>query len=299
MALRENAVIYHFHDPELIPIAAILKTLGKRVIYDVHEDVPADIRNKDWIPRPLRPVVSRVAALSIAVAARWLDGIVTATPHIASLFRSHEPIVVQNFPMAEEALADSFRHEPGRLVYAGMLIEMRGAREMVRAMEIVGPLGARLTIVGTITPSCLQSELETMLGWRYIDFVGWQDRESLARTVSMASVGLVLFHPGPNHLESQPNKLFEYMLAGLAVVGSDFPHWRQFVERTGAGLLVDPQDPNAIAEAIAWLLEHPAETEEMGKCGRRAVLDKYSWEREADNLLSFYDRLSGLPSRTE
>ena len=100
--------------------------------------------------------------------------------------------------------------------------------------------------------------------------------------------GLVLFRPAPNHLEAQPNKLFEYMSAGLPVIASDFPAWRELVEGTGAGLLVDPDDPQAIAHAIAWILRHPAEAEQMGRRGREAVYRDFNWDREAEKLAACY-----------
>jgi hypothetical protein len=104
-------------------------------------------------------------------------------------------------------------------------------------------------------------------------------------------VGLVILHPNINYVQSQPVKLFEYMAAGLPVIASDFPLWREIIDGAKCGLLVDPFDVKGIAEAITWLLEHPHEAELMGKRGQEAVYQKFNWNTEADKLIACYNEL--------
>jgi glycosyltransferase involved in cell wall biosynthesis len=82
------------------------------------------------------------------------------------------------------------------------------------------------------------------------------------------------------------------MAAGLPIIASDFPRFREFIEQPGCGICVSPRDPAAIAAAIEWIFDHPAEAEEMGRRGRRLALDTFNWKSEADKLVQFYQRVS-------
>ena len=85
--------------------------------------------------------------------------------------------------------------------------------------------------------------------------------------------------------------MFEYMAAGIPVIASDFPLWREIVLGNQCGLCVDPMDPIAIANAIDYLVQHPAAARQMGENGRRAVLEHYNWSVEEAKLLIYYKNL--------
>jgi glycosyltransferase involved in cell wall biosynthesis len=85
--------------------------------------------------------------------------------------------------------------------------------------------------------------------------------------------------------------MFEYMAAGIPVIASDFPLWREIVLGNQCGLCLDPMDPATIAKAIDYLLQHPNEARQMGENGRRAVLERYNWSVEEVKLLDFYNNV--------
>jgi hypothetical protein len=117
------------------------------------------------------------------------------------------------------------------------------------------------------------------------------DRPSVANLLSRVRLGLLMLQPEPNFRNAMPIKLFEYMAAGIPVIASDFPLWRQIIGEAGCGLLVDPQDPQAIAHAMEYLLSHDAEAEAMGRRGRQAACELYNWNSEERILLKFYSAL--------
>ena len=105
--------------------------------------------------------------------------------------------------------------------------------------------------------------------------------------------GIVLYQPARNHTDSQPIKLFEYMAAGLPVIASDFPLWQEIITESGCGICVDPKDAQAVKDAIEYLLDHPQEGQEMGRRGREAVIEKYSWVSESEVLQELYSGMNG------
>lgn len=290
---RARPRIAHFHDPELLPWAVLLRLSGIRVVYDAHEDLPAAILSKPYIAPFLRkPLAAIVRAVEQFLAAR-LDGVIAATPAIEENFSTLNSEVVQNFPLYAELQAkNAGPHEdrPPHFAYVGGITAIRSAVEMVAAMNILQAADARLQMAGLAAES-LQVTLEGMPGWERVVAHGWADRAEVAQILSQCRAGLVLFHPEPNHIRSQPNKLFEYMAAGLPIIASDFPLWRDLVDGVGCGILVDPRNPGAIANAMHWILDNPSRAAQMGQAGRAAVEDQFNWEVEGTKLLSFYKSL--------
>lgn len=294
--------VAHFHDPELIPVGLALMLSGIKVIYDVHEDLPRQILGKHWVRPWLRRPMSWAAAVLEWVGGQAFDGIVAATPPIAQRFPAPKTATVQNFPILTELVAPNpvpCRERPPHFAYVGVITAIRGAREIVDAIGRVAVDSARLQLAGTFSNDEEEHLVRSLAGWERVDYQGWASRPEVAQLLGTVRAGLVLFHPLPNHVDAQPNKLFEYMSAGLPVIASDFPRWRQIVDTAGCGLLVDPLDPTAISEAMQWLLDHPEEAEAMGRRGREAVEAVYNWELESEKLVKAYRRILGDNAMTQ
>ncbi len=298
--LQTHATVCHLHDPELIWVGILLKVAGRKVIYDVHEDLPRQIRDKNWIHPLLRAPIGRVAAVIESMAARLFDATVVVTPTIASRFPRASTVLIRNLPIiAELASTGGQRAYAARAplaVYVGGIASTRGARQLVEAMHFVRRhVRARIVLAGRFQPEGLRDDLSQIAGWDRVDVAGWLGRSDVAELLGSARIGLVTLLPTASYLTSYPTKLFEYMAAGLPVVASDFPVWREIVESADCGLLVDPRDPRAIADAIERLLDDPGEAEAMGERGRAAVMERYSWEAEKSVLLELYLHLAGPP----
>jgi glycosyltransferase involved in cell wall biosynthesis len=289
----EEADVFQLHDPELLPYGLLLKMRGNKVVYDAHEDLPRQILGKHWIPRSLRSFVSWCSERMENFIARRLSGVVAATPHITERFRRINPstVNVNNYPLPDElASVPSHSSRLPQICYVGGISRIRGIKPLVEAIALVPQV--RLILCGRFGESDFKTELMTMPGWLQVTYMGQVSRPDLKVIMGRCIAGMVTLLPIPSYIDSQPTKMFEYMSAGLPVIASDFPLWREIIVGEGTGLCVDPESPEAIAGAIEQLLNEPELVEQLGSAGRDAVLKKYNWNREAENLAKFYEGLS-------
>lgn len=292
-SIEINANIYHIHDPELIPVGLKLKKIGKKVIFDSHEDVPLQILGKHYIFPIARKIISNVFKILENYSCKHFDAIVTATPTIKNKFVRINPLVVDinNYPIIDE-LKFSFpmsysnpRHKS--VCYIGGIASIRGIREIVRAMELTTS-GARLEIGGKFSEPFVEAEVKKYLGWKFVDELGFLDRKGVRDVLARSMAGLVTLHPIINYIDALPVKMFEYMSAGIPVIASHFPLWKEIILGNQCGICVDPLKPEEIAQAIDYLIENPAKAETMGKNGFAAIQRRYNWACEETKLLDLY-----------
>jgi len=300
-AVRLDSDLYHFHDPELLPVGLLLRIRGKVVVYDVHEDVSMDIARKHYIPQGFRRLSAAAVSLFETLSASLFSAVVPATPTIARRFAARRllQVVLSNYPVLEEFhTADpvAWQCRSEAVGYVGVLARDRCIAEMVQAMSLLPPsLRATLKLVGNFSPPSLKVELASVKGWERTQALGILDRAGVAKVLEEVRAGLVVLKPTPAFLDSLPIKMFEYMCAGIPVIASNFPGFAEIVNGAKCGLLVDPDDPRTIAQAIEFVLTHPEEAEEMGRRGHEAVVAKYNWASEERKLIQLYSTLLDSP----
>jgi glycosyltransferase involved in cell wall biosynthesis len=293
-ALSLQAELYHFHDPELVLVGLILKVLGKKVIYDVHEDVPRQILRKYWIPEIIKNPLSYMVRVLENFCSIFFDKIITVTPQIADRFAKTKVVVIRNYPSLKQfsMSPDDENSEVNRsnAIYVGAISENRGILQMVEAFE---GTEHKFVLGGKFSNDYIKNRSEHSKGWGNVEFKGWLQREDVVVMLKSTLVGLVVLQPTGDYEDALPVKLFEYMAAGVAVVSSDFTIWKLIVDSENCGICVDPTSPHSIREALNYLLTNPSIAVDMGKRGRAAIIDKYNWESESKKLLTCYRTILG------
>jgi glycosyltransferase involved in cell wall biosynthesis len=294
-AIELDADIYHFHDPELIPAALKLKHLGKKVIFDSHEDVPKQLLRKPYLNPILLRLLSTIFGLFERYACPHFDGIITATPVICDKFLSinENSLDINNFPMIGELDASvPWTSKRNEVCYVGLIGSIRGIQEVICACEFL-QTSARLNLAGRFSEPTVESNVMSSPGWGRVNKLGIVDRTGVREIFGRSVAGIVTYHPLPNHIDAQPNKMFEYMSAGIPVIASNFALWREIIEGNNCGLCVDPLNPRAIASAIDFMIDNPERAQKMGENGQRAVINRYNWGVEEAKLFDFYNTVLG------
>ncbi len=291
--LREKGDIYHFHDPELLPSGLVLRALGRKVIYDAHEDLPKDILGKSYLAPWLRAMVSAIVDPLERWSAHRMSAVITTRDSTRRRLRG--TAVLNNYPILEYVRRRR-REGTGKqharfVVYFGTITRPLGAREMLAAVNVVsGRLPLKLRLLGVFEDDALRAEMLDSPASTVVEYGGFVTMPEVYRNYPGALAGLVLYNH-PNHMETAAHKLFECMAFGVPVIASDFPLWRKIVHDQSCGLVVNPLNVRQIAEAIIYLIEHPDEAKKMGERGKELAEGKYNWESESKKLLLLYERL--------
>lgn len=296
---KSSADIYHFHDPELLWIAVKAKIFYRKcMIYDVHEHYPRALLDKTWILPPLRFPISIIFNFYERIFSRLLTGVIYTTRIIGKRFSKKTSICISNYPLISGQMNASPVKRNNQLIYVGGITKIRGFIELLKALEMLVKKNypdVKLLVVGKYFNPQFEKEVNNMIDAldlsNNVEFLGHLPYFHIMPLIAESTVGIVTYLPHANNVVCLPNKLFEYMSCGTAVIASNFELYQEIVEKSDCGYTVDPTNPEDIAEKITLLLSNEIKCETYGLNGKKAVLSEYNWHVEEKKLINFYQRI--------
>jgi glycosyltransferase involved in cell wall biosynthesis len=289
---------WHGHDLlGLLTAKSLQKRHGGGLVHDSHE-LFMEAGSAARLPLPARRLLRRMEAR----ASRKADAVITVNPSIAVELHNRygvDPVVLMNCPpLSPERKHGKLRDhlKLGKrplILYHGAISPGRGVEQLVEAIPLLPP-DAAVVLLGYGDMARVYSALaddDAYRGRLYV--VPAVPISDLPNWICDADVGIIAFQPVDyNNVLGTPNKLFEYMEAGVPMIVSDFPEMRRIVTETGAGIARDTSTAASLAAAIGELLDDSAD-EKAARRGRArtAAEGTYNWAVQSQQLLKVYERL--------
>lgn len=288
-----SADIWHFHDPELLPIALKLARSGARVIWDAHEDYVAQFTEdggKGWVPRPVRGVVLEGMKAMLNAVDRHAAGVVAATPTIAARYSNPRTVVVGNEARLEDFWACAPRPDNSQVLFTGSPSMGHLFGEIIDAVDTFPHL--TLAVGGRLPPPELQAAAERRLGTRY-RHLGWLDRAGLAEAISDSVLGFVTYADVPAYgdLEGSPTKLYEFAAGRLPVVATPNGAAGHLVAQFRLGEVAGGFTSQDLSRAMERLITNQAAWATRSHDARLWVSRAGGWEASEARLLRLYSEL--------
>lgn len=287
---KVDADIYHFHDPEIIFAGIYLKLIGKKVIYDIHENNPASILSKPYIRfKLIKILISKLFNVFEQIAVKFFDALVTARPDITERFVHKQIITLRNFPILpklDNLKKINIKKEKSAVIYVGGMTKLRGLIPLIEAFEKMD--NCELWLLGPINDEDIAKKISGKS--KNIKYFGVVEPYEVFSYIEYADIGIITFLEAPNHINTLATKPFEYMACGKPMIMSNFDYWKDTYK--DSSLYVDPSSSKDILEKVEFLLSNKKLMDEMSEKNLHLSLNKFNWEIEGKKLINLYERIS-------
>ena len=292
---KTKADVYHFHDPELIIASLFLSFKGEKVVFDVHENIVEQIKDKAWLSKPLRYIAAFLFQLLNRLAASFFAIIIAehSYSNIYSRWKTKYPVtVVLNYPKLDSLKKfRSYNRSGNEFFYIGGVTNQRGLDVTLEACSLLQKqeIDFKIHFVGEVSDNTQMERFHDLKD--KVVFYGRMDLLDGYEISKRCIAGLAILKPIGNYMNSYPTKVFEYMSIGLPVITSEFKLYKEVVLNNGAGLCVDPTSAGKLAEIMVSFINQEYDIVNFGRQGVKSVKEKYSWQFEEKKLLNLYDKL--------
>jgi glycosyltransferase involved in cell wall biosynthesis len=292
VGVASGADVFHSHDLNTLRVGVICKRrTGSRLVYDSHD---LQTERSRMTPKQRAKAVRlegrlmRSADVLIMASPPWIEwnrNLYGAVPEPAvAVLNTPDPTDV--VPLSLHEALDLEPHNR-LMVYQGSIQEYRGIEPAIDAVELLDDVILVVIGYGYHRPA-LEADVSRRGLNDKVRFFGPIPNDVLLRYTASADIGMCnIVGTSVSYDTSLPNKLFEYMMAGVPVIGSNSPEIGRVVAETGVGLTCDPEDPISIAAAVTEILSDPTPFLAAMESARR----RYNWKVEEQTLLEVYGGL--------
>lgn len=292
-AVKVDADVYHFHDPELLGTGLKLKRLGKKVVFDSHEYTVEQIKIKTYIPKLARNIIAKVFHTYESSVCRKIDAVIFPcgiNGRHPFEGRAQRTIYVDNFPVLDEFSVSLKKDRKYDVCHIGSLDAPRGIFQLLQAVHIAD---CTLALGGRFPSDEYYNQIDEQGLLKNVDYRGFCDRKTVVEIYSDSKIGASTILPLGQYTmgDNMPTKVYENMAMGIPVVISNFDYVKRILQKYEFGIAVDPEKPEDIAQAIEKLLADDDLREKMGQEGRRAVEAEFNWEKEVEKIVRLYNEI--------
>lgn len=291
--------IIHFHDIDLLPLMALLSFL-KPIVYDVHENYAEEMLVRDWIPKIFRKPLKLFVEKIHIFFPRFIHNIIYVVPQQKIEFkgRSLNCLFLPNYASSKllDGYVDNYFLRQDIIIFTGSHYEDNGSSLLI---DIAKRLKVRNIVLKILVTNRFVSKKFEV---RFMQEIYDNNLDNIKVINSVPSSDLMILLNqatiaiAPNlRIRKQeiaiPTKLFEYMAASLPIVSSDLPYQKELITRHKIGLLAQPEDPDSFVEAIDKLYKDKHLAAKLGRNGRIAFEENYTWESRLPFLIDFYEKI--------
>lgn len=295
IAINLNCDVYHFHDPELVFVGLWLSRRGRKVIWDMHENIPADIMQKKRFPLFGRKIMVWLYSFLEIFAVKHFNGIVCTRKSVLNSLQKYNKnvVLIENMPLTNY-LVNPLSREERIISFAGAIVSNYQHKEIIQAIDNID--NVKYIMAGPVYNQNYLDELKSLKGYSKVEYVGRVSFEDVKKIYSQANIGLAIHKYTPNMDGKMGNyaltKIFEMMYWKLPVICTNYDLWEEEIFSVAkCGITVDPSSVTQIKNAIQYLLDNPIIAKKMGNNGHDLVIDKFNWKDQEKKLLNLYKNL--------
>ena len=282
-----NPQICHLHDWQLMPLIIPFRKKYK-IIFDSHEDFPAYLSTN-----MMKKIPQKIKQFLFSSIEKFFLGrttyVVAANSHIAKEIKTmtKEVVAIKNYPIVFYSYEKNY-YNP-QFCYIGGMSDYLGGEVLSKGLN---GLNTKLLLVGRNDEGYVK-KMNNLSGDRVED-IGFCSKNKVRKIVKESIAGIVTYFPTPNCIHALPNKMFEYLEASVPIICSDFPDWKEMLEKWNCCIFVNPYNKDEVKAAMQFFLDYPDEAKRMGENGRKAIEDEFNWHKEEEKLFSLYQKVESM-----